>query len=524
MNFLVTSFLCLFLCVVAIGGGILDFRYDLSLDDGIFDRTGSIISGGGDAFETHEKNGLNGRKGLQEFHPVSNTIIQGETQTYSFSVNKSSGVGEYYQFLIFIAGNICSEPDNLKDGDEGLQLHYGFNSTMFSDLLNGLSVGFHNGYAQALAKAPIDDSNSNITILYIAVTAPENTNKSALWSYQVGVSQNDLVFQWDDRSFASVVDTDDDSALIVTGNLTGLNNVNYSHINATYSKYSLYVYSYDYKDYFSLLNSSWCAIRQGPALLSSSKFESSFTNRGGGLKQQFYIPGLNSSSKYWAYLVFDFDGSEMGGAVFQPFEFETLNESTCELIYGLEFCDMVAYSVPRSESLDKKELIKKYDEQASAQYVNFSKAMQQIACETTDEAVFSPIRTCADCERSYKEWLCSVTIPRCSTRNVSGYQYRQVDSSRNTFINDVIKPKAPYYEIMPCVNVCYAIVKDCPADLKFACPTQNKTIQLSYYWDEDEGFPTCNYVGKPKIASSLAIKQFILNWWLVLFIPVLYIL
>ena len=128
----------------------------------------------------------------------------------------------------------------------------------------------------------------------------------SIWNYEVGVSQNDLVFQWDDRSWASLVDTDEDSALIVTGNLTGSHLTNYSSMNATKSKYSLYIYSYDYRDYFKELNSSWCAIRNGPALFSTSYFESSFTDRGGGLQQQFYVPGLNSSTKYIAYLISDF--------------------------------------------------------------------------------------------------------------------------------------------------------------------------------------------------------------------------
>ena len=62
----------------------------------------------------------------------------------------------------------------------------------------------------------------------------------------------------DDRSWGSIVDVDDNSALIVTGNLTKLSPGNYLDLNATNSQFSLYLYSYDNKDYFQGMNNSWC--------------------------------------------------------------------------------------------------------------------------------------------------------------------------------------------------------------------------------------------------------------------------
>lgn len=453
-------------------------------------------------------------KGLQEFTPISNQIGQSEIQYYSFSVNTSTGLGEYYEYLIFLTGNICSQPDYLTVDDPSLTVYYSFNSSMFSNFELGEMSQFKNGYFQALERVPISSDDID-SVLYIAVRAPESTNTSDVWKYEIGVSQNDLVFQWDDRSWASLVDTDEDSALIVTGNLTGDHLTNYSSLNATKSKYSLFIYSYDYKDFFKQLNSSWCAVRNGPALLSTSYFESSFTNRGGGLQQQFFVPGLNSSTKYIAYLVSDFMGTSFGGAVYQPFEFETLGTDVCELIYDLDFCDQVAYSVPNSENLSNEAVKELYDNRAKSLFSNFSKALQQIACNTTDNAKYSPIRTCSDCHDSYKNWLCSVTIPRCSTRNITGYKYREVGKSRNNFINDVIQPQNAYYEILPCVNVCHAMVRDCPADFEFQCPKKdNDTISLSYYWDDGGKYATCNYVGNTLSNTSNAIKNFFINWGL----------
>lgn len=451
-------------------------------------------------------------KGLHEFTPIQNTIGQSQTQYYSFNVNTSSGLGEYYEFLIFLTGNICDQPLNVQENETSLAVYYSFNLSMFSNFEIGQMVLYKNGYFQALADVPVSaNKESDDLVLYIAVRAPQNTNTLAVWSYEIGVSQNDLVFQWDDRTWASLVDTDGHSALIVTGNLTTKDNFNASSANATESRYSLFIYDYQYRDLFKQLNNSWCAVKNGPALMSTSQFQRSYTTRGGALQQQFYVEGLNSSTKYMAYLVSNFGGNKFGGAVYQPFTFETMDEGPCLLLYDLSFCDQVAYSVPVPYGQLKEQVRDTYDNYAREVYANFSKGMDQISCETTDDAIFSPVRSCNDCRDSYKNWLCSVVIPRCSTRDLKGYKLREVNNSRSDFINQEIAPLDPYFEVLPCVNVCQAIVRDCPADFGFMCPTKNSSISLSYYWDEGGEFPTCNYVGDVRSTVSAGARA-ILDW------------
>lgn len=458
--------------------------------------------------------GLDNSTGLLEFTPIRDTILQSETHFFSFDVNTTSGVGEFYEFLIFITGNICSQPSNVQANETSLAVYYSFNPQMFGNFELGQMTLYQNGYFQALTDVPSDNKTSD-SILYIAVRAPQNTNITAQWSYQIGVSQNDLVFQWDDRSWAQVVDTDQSSALVVTGNLTGNADQNWNEVNATKSRYSLYVYSYDYKDHFSSLNESWCAVRNGPALMSTKDFDSSYTVRNGGFQQQFYVTGLNESTKYIAYLLSDFQGQDFGGALYQPFEFETLDKPACELIYDLPFCDHVAYAVPANSNDTKENIAAMYDNQAKQLYGNFSKALLQVACNTTEDAVFSPVRTCQDCALSYKNWLCAVTIPRCSTRNITGYVERGVNESRNDFINDIIVPDLSYFEVLPCLNVCDAIVRDCPADFGFLCPTKNLTH--SYVKDafNIDGIPSCNYVGKFQPTSGV-LSMYMVNWYILL--------
>ncbi len=463
---------------------------------------------------------------LSDFLPIANFITQSETQYYSFAVNTLGGIGEFYELLIFITGNICEQPANASEG--ALTVYYSFNALMFANLEIGQMVQFANGYFQALADVPVAAASATpaaappSNILYIAVRAPEYPERTAGWRYEIGVLQNDLVFQWDDRAWALLVDTDDTLALIVTGNLTSRNPGRGRRdaggpANITALKYHLFLYLADYRHHFALLNLLWCAIRNGPSLFGGAPFELLYTLRLGGMQQQFYVPNLNASTTYIAYLVLDFSGTAFGGAVYQPFEFTTLSTDACELIYDLDFCDTVAYAVPNAgdpQAVGHAKLRALYDERARLLYANFSKALQQVACDTTSNAIFLPILLCADCAQLYKDWLCAVTIPRCLTRNILGYRLR-ANALRNAFIDTEVAPRLDYYEVLPCVNVCEAVVRTCPADFGFVCPTTNALIAQLYYWDDGGEYETCNYVGK-RVWRSWGVKR-VAQWhWVVL--------
>lgn len=457
---------------------------------------------------------------LWDYTPLSYTITQSETQQFVYNVNTTHGIGSAYELLIFLTGNICQQPDDLDaSANESLTVYYSFNSLIFDDLEVSQMVHFSSGYFQGLAEVPAIGATDlgDYLNLYLVVRAPQSTNQTAEWQYEIGVSQSDLVFQWDADPFAQVVDTDDHSALIVTGNLTGPSDQTMT--NYTHSAYQLYVYTSDYRDYFSTLNNSWCAVRNGPALLTShDNFTTSYTTRGGTLRQQFYVTGLNASSLYIGYLLLDVNLSYLGGIVYSVFEFETMSSSACSLVYDLDFCDEVAYSVPAlslDEYLDKESLGLLYDDYAAGLYTNFSKAIQQVACNTTKDAIYSPIRTCDDCITLYKNWLCAVTIPRCTTNDFEGLVERVPGDSRNDFLNDYVVPNLTYYEVMPCVNVCNAIVRDCPADLGFSCPTGNSSIKMSYYWDLGGNYSLCNYVGADTVASNGATVKLVMRVFLV---------
>jgi calcium channel MID1 len=188
---------------------------------------------------------------------------------------------------------------------------------------------------------------------------------------------------------------------------------------------------------------------------------------------------------------------------------------------------MVAYAVPSNTKYKYNDsvLADIYDTQAKDYYDNFTKSLAQVACDTTSEAQYSLARTCEDCARDYKNWLCLVLIPRCEDwtakeewlwpRNINGKlsdgsipygdnttaefvdekrDRHAFNQSRNPLIDEEIKP-GPYKEMLPCEDMCFDIVRSCPAQMGFACP--NHPGMLSGYGkkDEDPDTLTCNFPG-----------------------------
>jgi hypothetical protein len=74
--------------------------------------------------------------------------------------------------------------------------------------------------------------------------------------------------------------------------------------------------------------------------------------------------------------------------------------------------------------------------------------------------------------------------------------FRGFNQSRSPMINDVIKPE-PYNEILPCGDICFPLVQNCPASLQFMCPyAQTPWYDASYgYLGGNASDPTCNIPG-----------------------------
>lgn len=213
------------------------------------------------------------------------------------------------------------------------------------------------------------------------------------------------------------------------------------------------------------------------------------------------------------------------------------------VISNLTFCDQTAYSVPGNEkkySGDKIDDLKNfYDDYAKQMYDNFNKAMMQIQCETYNTSKYSLARTCDDCRSAYKNWVCSVAIPRCEDfsktddflqmRNINApfpdgsfvdqetrikYGNQPVyNSSRVPNIDTEVEP-GPYKEVLPCDDLCYDIVQSCPAALGFGCPQPGMiAFNTSYGRRQAEtdstSNVTCNYPGSAHYKSAAPLTAMI---------------
>lgn len=167
------------------------------------------------------------------------------------------------------------------------------------------------------------------------------------------------------------------------------------------------------------------------------------------------------------------------------------------MIHDLTFCDQTAYSVPSNPTVfpNMSALAAFYDNATQASFANFEKVLAQIPCETTASAQYSLARTCDDCREAYKMWLCAVSIPRCTdySRENEWLHARAigqpfpngtflpdaeraiaktkagVNASRNARIDELLVP-GPYKEVLPCDELCFNLVRSCPASMGFGCP------------------------------------------------------
>lgn len=363
------------------------------------------------------------------------------------------------------------------------------------------------------------------TDVYFGVVAPASPGFKGIYSYELTASTDKPYTSYIDDTGMVLVDSDTNSALL-------------SSNSSESTSFGIFVHDQQDPAVWGL-HHSFCGLENHAQIKgningsATGDVDTGMMPLSLGEKQQhFYVKTLNGSAAYYGMKVIAGNSGKSGsgapgggGTVYKTVDFRTKSDNNCAVIFNLSFCSNVAYAVPSNLHIQPNltTLSSLYDTYAKNLYQNFTKSLQQIACNTTSSAQYSLARNCSDCENAYKTWLCAVTIPRCEdySNNAPYLQPRAVgqnypngsaatnlhdpafsvsnktasymDSSRNPMIDEQIQP-GPYKEILPCADICYELVRSCPASLGFACPIKGHGLNYTYGFNST-GNLSCNYPG-----------------------------
>ncbi|KAI1410936.1 stretch-activated Ca2+-permeable channel component-domain-containing protein [Hypoxylon sp. FL1857] len=378
--------------------------------------------------------------------------------------------------------------------------------------------------------------------VYLSISAPNvasdlfDTTKQ--YNFELVASTDQYYYSYHDNPDESDliwVDSDATAALLQTNYLT-----NTSDQVLTTPPYVIFAHNEDNVGINGMRN-SYCGLSANAQIRNLADGTGVITT---GLKnmgeqnltrQEFYVTGLNASSNYTGFLARppaksiqqrqNNPSSVGGGVVFQPTTFQTKPNGACTFIFNMTFCDEAQYAVPGNlqKFPNGTALAAFYDNYTRTMWDNFDKVLQQVPCETSSIAQYSLAKNCNDCKTAYKNWLCSVAIPRCEDFSTPDREYLQMrnigapfpngttvdksildkfgqmkafNSSRNPIIDEVIQP-GPYKELLPCEGLCYELVRSCPASMEFSCPRPSSEFgfNTSYGRQKDDGSLSCNYQG-----------------------------
>ncbi|GAA5979309.1 hypothetical protein JCM11641_001990 [Rhodosporidiobolus odoratus] len=397
-------------------------------------------------------------------------------------------------------------PENPPDSDKGdsSQLRYGWANVTLDSAPDGAWIGVH---APGPADVTGDDHDDDLTL--------EGT-----WEFELVISQG-ATADWLAQGTVGLKfeDSDATGVLLSTGNYTANGETGIAP-----PTWRPLVAEADHLTY--PLSRSRCYVRRMQAAAQAEtgrNVTQSETSRGygGGTKSQFDARGLEGGKNYTAWLTQN-STADSGNEtrIWDPVFFSTKSSSSCRLIYDLDFCPQVAYSVPSPPSLPTSDLVSYFNSSIQPSLVTFARTLTTFPCDVPEMGRYSVVSTCSDCYAAYRDWVCATTIPRCadapsdssmndttSALSKSGelaawtipdhafsllvrndphasrtpaFGPLNLSTTFPSLFNDtypsspsnlLAESPFPYSEVPPCTDVCSLVEARCPPFLSWFCPS-----------------------------------------------------
>lgn len=369
----------------------------------------------------------------------------------------------------------------------------------------------------------LTDGYGNFTGLFEegGVLAVEDAGET---TFEIGVSENGPIHQSLDQ-LPLLGDTTSNQAIIFspTFELSGWAEPSYPNYtlpdaNLTFtepsssSNFTIFLVETDTSGSLSSLPQTACVLASQTSAGTVTN-ESAWLRDDLGWRTQWIIEGLTPSTNYTAYVV------RAGTQVSQPMYFATKSATfNCPLVSSLPFCPNIAYPVPlpfpeSTTRYDASNIPDSITDPLLSSITNLTVSLTSFAC---GRDLYSPLVTCADCQREYRRWLCTVSFPRCGEASpsnpdavtsaapnptatgigaVTHHSKHNKDGAETSTVRSALVPQAsgsaprnsnfptvdyPYSMLLPCLETCTAADRACPNFLGFKCPVMRFNAAASY--------------------------------------------
>ncbi|KAF7312099.1 putative acetate kinase [Mycena indigotica] len=197
-----------------------------------------------------------------------------------------------------------------------------------------------------------------------------------------------------------------------------------------------------------------------------------------GWRMEWLFTGLTAKTNYTVYAI------ESGYKVAGPIFFTTKSPSfSCPLVSQVPYCPSVGYATPLPPppnplvSYDGSSLPESISGPLISSLTNFTTSLTTFAC---GRDLYSPLVSCADCQRAYRTWLCTISFPRCADQDTSPSSAALLLSQPPNARNSAFPAGSNYTQLLPCLETCTATDRACPNFLGFRCPSPRFNAAESY--------------------------------------------